>query len=78
MHIHRLQGTMPTRKAGVDERGMMRQSSGEDSVLEARAKDTEEGLAFDSCRNISFSDPRRKMKIMLEDFDYYLLIYSYF
>lgn len=48
---------MPTRKASVDERGMIRQSSGGDCVLEARAKNTEDRLALDSCRNIFFSDP---------------------
>lgn len=68
---------MPTRKARVDERGMMRQSSGRGRRGQGEGH-TEEGLAFNSGRNISFSDPGKQMKIMVEDRDCYLFIHIYF
>lgn len=68
---------MPTKKASVDERGMMRQSSGRSRRGQGKGH-TEEGLTFNSGKIISFPDPGKQMKIMLEDHDCYLFIHFYF
>lgn len=52
---------MPTKKASVDERGMMRQSSGRSRRGQGKGH-TEEGLTFNGGKNISFPDPGKQMK----------------